>query len=320
MHLLQIGNVGDLCGGTAACAWTITRAFPEWRHSLSFRSPPTPETRAAFRGCELLPAAMISAAEIDRIRPDLLLLHNVPASKFRTPPEAPLSIQYLHSRIAFARADVVVACSRWLADLYPVGSVDGVLHQPVPETLPDAEGDTRPLRDGMIVGRLCTPTERKWTPEIVPLYRRLSARHRTIEWEFVGCPAPLVAPLSAACGGRATFHPSGANARRHLSRWDALLYHNPTLTESFGRTAAEAMRAGCVPIVDDRGGFREQITPATGFLCRSADDFAAALSALGSPGRRRQMSRAARCHADRRWSGAAFADRFLRLLRAVVED
>jgi glycosyltransferase involved in cell wall biosynthesis len=60
------------------------------------------------------------------------------------------------------------------------------------------------------------------------------------------------------------------------------VYHNPAVTETFGRTVAEAMRAGCVPIVDDRGGFREQVEPETGFLCRTDGDFADAIERLSN--------------------------------------
>jgi len=86
-----------------------------------------------------------------------------------------------------------------------------------------------------------------------------------------------------------------------------LLYHHPTLTESFGRTVAEALRAGCIPIVDRRGGFREQIPAGGGFLCDTRDHFLAALAAISSPAARRQIARAGQTHADDRFALRRFA-------------
>jgi glycosyltransferase involved in cell wall biosynthesis len=138
-----------------------------------------------------------------------------------------------------------------------------------------------------------------------------------VEWEFVGCPFVLRPRLNAACGGRAAFHESGWSARQHLHRWDALLYHHPTLTESFGRTCAEAMRCGCIPIVDDRGGFREQIAGPTrpGFLCEDFTAFDRAVAALDDPATRTKIGQAARTRAER-FSLAQFAERFVALLRS----
>ena len=95
-----------------------------------------------------------------------------------------------------------------------------------------------------------------------------------------------------------------------------MLYHHPTLTESFGRTVAEAMRCGCIPLVDHRGGFREQIAAGTGFLCRKLDSFAAALDAVQSRTTQARLSRSAQQHADARFSIAAFRRRLLALLQS----
>ena len=108
-----------------------------------------------------------------------------------------------------------------------------------------------------MIGRICTPQQKKWPNDVDEFYGRLADSYPQIRWEFIGCPTELQSRLSTVCHGRTTFLPAGWGARSRLWNWDALLYHNPQVTESFGRTVAEAMRAGCIPIVDDRGGFRE---------------------------------------------------------------
>lgn len=46
----------------------------------------------------------------------------------------------------------------------------------------------------------------------------------------------------------------------------------PEKVEHFGMTTVEAMSAGVIPVVIDKGGQREIITDNTGFLCRNLDD------------------------------------------------
>lgn len=317
MHLLQVCNVGNICGGTAACAWTISRALGDWRHTVVFRSRPTPETLAAFAHCRVETWPAGGPLPVPSIPPDVVLLHNLPA-RVGSAADAPVTVQYLHSRIDPAPADVTVACSRWLAAQHPQGWVDGVLYQPVPRPPRPERSETRALRERLVVGRLCTPTALKWPPALVPFYARLAQEHPQVEWEFVGCPPELAALLTTACQGRVRFHPAGWGARQRLWEWDALLYHHPTLTESFGRTAAEAMRAGCIPLVDDRGGFREQVTPRTGFLCGSVADFSRALETLRCVRQRRALSRSGMTQAEGRFSLAPFRERFRRLLIAAA--
>ena len=316
MHLLQVCNVGNICGGTAACAWEITRALPTSRHTVAFLSTPTDQTRTAFADCHIGTWKNVAAAEVRRLNPDVVVLHNTPSNRCESL-EAPLTMQYLHSRITPAPADVTVACSRWLQDQYPRDAVDGVLYQPASVTPPQDHRDVRPLRDRIVVGRLCTPSARKWPREMIPIYRRLAGEHPDIEWEFVGCRRELTSELSQACGGRAAFHTPGPAARQRLWNWDAVLYHHSQLTESFGRIAAEAMSAGCIPIVNDRGGFREQITEECGFLCDGEDAFSAALKQLQDGSKRRQLARRSRVIAHKRFSQTAFAARFRALLVAA---
>lgn len=318
MHLLQVCNVGNICGGTAACAWSIVRALPTCRHTVVFLSRPTADTIAAFQPATVERWPQVTRERVVPHNPDVVLLHNTPATRCEPLTVVPLTIQYLHSRITPAVADVTLACSGWLRSQFSADAVDGVLYQPVHSEPAGQAIDTRGLRDRLVVGRLCTPTSRKWPRDLLPFYAELAGRHPHVDWEFVGCPESLVEPLRQACGGRVRFHPAEPTARRHLLRWDALLYHHPTLTETFGRTVAEAMLSGCIPIVDARGGFCEQIMPATGCLCLRRGDFDAALSQLADRSARRTLSAAAREAATVRFSGAAFSVRFRRLLTAAL--
>jgi glycosyltransferase involved in cell wall biosynthesis len=65
----------------------------------------------------------------------------------------------------------------------------------------------------------------------------------------------------------------------------------PEKVEHFGMTTVEAMAAGVVPVVIDKGGQREIITGDTGYLCESVDEIVAStLSLLNSPEKLRLMS------------------------------
>lgn len=335
LRILQIANVGQIVGGTAACAWTVTRALPWAEHVVAFLSPISGDTRAAFRPVSLLRWERVTARDVAGIAPDVVLLHNTPRARCDDRLPA-VTIQYLHSRITPARAHLACYCSKWLADQY--GDPEGrVIHQAVPvppaHSTPSTATSEMPntarsphagsRSSPLTIGRICTPQARKWPPELPDFYRALATRFPDVAWEFVGAPPSQHAALRRACGDRAAFHNAGWEARVHLHRWHALLYHHPTLTESFGRTCAEAMRAGCIPIVDDRGGFREQVEaadPPPGFLCAGLDDFARAIELLHDPARRQAIAEASRTHGNQRFSLAKFGADLLQILRTVTRE
>jgi hypothetical protein len=311
LRLLQACNVGRIVGGTGACAWTVTRALPEFEHVVAFLSEMTPETRAAFAGVRIEQWPQCTRRAVDAVRADIVLLHNIGGRDSMS--RAAVTLQYVHSAGVRAPADITVYCSRWLAR--QMGHTpEAVLHQgvPRPATGDESRAAERDRDTRLVVVRICTPIARKWPKSLIGFYQRLAARCPSVEWEFVGCPTELQTDLRAACRGPVRFVTAGWQARRRLWRWDALLYHHPNLTESFGRTIAESLRAGCIPIVDARGGFIEQVTPETGFLCAGEDQFIAALSALGDPELRQRMSAAAQQHGDRCFSIRAFRERLLR--------
>lgn len=315
MRLLQVCNVGNICGGTAACAWTITHAFPRHEHQIVFFSTPTTETIQAFAHCDIHVRRLIDDKTVRELVPDVILLHNTSVDRVDISMNA-ITVQYHHSAGVRAAATRHIACSSWLTNR--IATPAQVLYQPVPVPPRPYPSKTRHLQDEPTIGRICTPTLQKWPRELIPFYHQLSEQFPTVRWEFIGAPEQLRPGLSRACGGRVAFHKAGFAARKHLWRWDALLYHHPTLTESFGRTVAEAMRGGCIPIVDDRGGFCEQIESGrTGFLCGSVNDFKEAIATIVSLPQRRQISLDA-IAASSQFSLEAFYRQFRSLLLEIA--
>jgi hypothetical protein len=316
--LLQVCNVGRVTGGTGACAWTITRALTGWRHIVAFPGAIDDETRRSFAPVPVTTRARIDAEFVRACGATAVMLHNTAPARVVGKLPA-VTIQYVHSPGNRASADLRVYCSRHLARL--CGGEGDVLYQPVPAPPWTAEargGGRSRLGSELVVGRLCTPTEAKWPDVLVECYAEWSRVVPEAVWEFVGCPDRMRNGLLAACGGRARFVNAGWNARSRLRAWDVLLYHHPQITETFGRVVAEAMRAGCVPVVDARGGFVEQLTPETGFLCERREAFAEALERLGDPHTRWRMAEAGRERGRAEFGEEAFAMRFARVLRQAA--
>ncbi len=313
MHLLQVCNVGQIVGGTAACAWSVTRALPQLTHTVAFLSRSDAVTRQVFEPHPVLHWPHCTSDRIQQVNPDLVLLHNVSAGQASLWDGA-WAIQYVHSAGRRLPADRTVYCSRWLAEQCRAQD-SSVLWQGVP--LPVRPFTPRPRIEGRLrIGRICTPTARKWPDSLPAFYSQLAALHPHVDWEFVGCPTVMQPLLQTACSGRATFHPANWQARSHVWHWDALLYHHPTLTESFGRTVAEAARAGCLPIIDDRGGFTEQLEVLGGRGCRTWPEFAEAIADLSDPECRQRLTESIRQTANEHFSLASFGER----LRSLIGD
>lgn len=318
--VLQVCNVGQIVGGTAACVWTITKCFPECEHHVAFRSSIRAETRKAFSHCHLREHASVNRENASRHRYDLVMLHNTPEHRSNFLSSTP-NLQFLHSRISPAVAEKTLFCSHWLARQYR--QMKGtVCHQavPRPKRPSDRDADSRTLRRNPVIGRICTPTRAKWPAHLTEFYSKLAKRFPKVFWEFVGCPDDFQRELNSSCRGRASFFPASWQQRTRYWYWDALLYHNPQVTESFGRTVAEAMRAGCVPIVDRRGGFIEQVGEKCGFLCDSLEDFCIAVDRIHSTQERLLISQTCRTHADRHFSLKSFRKRLLDVITECAQD
>lgn len=324
MRLIQVCNVGNVVGGTAACAWSVTRAMPEINHTVVFRSSPSVETKAAFAHCQIELAKKVEPGLLDELGGDFLILHNVSSqhvfwdrnlSGVRMP-----VLQYAHSAFqGHASSDLMVACSHFLAQ--KMGQRDlQAIYQGVP--VPKEKSGIREWRTGdeLTIGRICTPCRQKWPEWLVPFYQRLAERFPNFRWEFVGCPESMQAEFSRVCHQRAVFHSANWKARKYLNRWHVLLYHNRDITETFGRTVAEAMLAGCVPVVDEAGGFCEQIGSRDGFLCEHPNGFLEALGVLICRDEWEERSKNCRTSAGELFTHQAFRERLLKAFLLTVNN
>ncbi len=97
------------------------------------------------------------------------------------------------------------------------------------------------------------------------------------------------------------------------------LEQRPDLMEHFGIVTAEAMAAGCVPVVNRKGGQAEIVEHGVnGFLWDTLDELREFTRRLaGDDGLRSRMSDAARARAQR-FSRAAYADRLREALRPLT--
>lgn len=314
MKLLSVANVGTLLGGTGACCYSCVKSLPDWQHAVVFLSTVEDFTRQQF-GCEVRQETRITQQLIDEVKPDVILFHNTSPDRFpeRLPDDC-VAVYYQHSafhscREARRRCDVSLAVSHHLARQTNLRQ-DFILYQPVPK--PPA-GERRAV---LTFGRICTPNRMKWRG-VDRFYSKLGSSLDSLEfvfgdpvtarWDFVGAPDDF--PEHARFSGE--FHPAAWDARRLLSEWTAMLYHHPTVSESYGRTVCEAQRAGCIPIVDRRGGFVEQIGHGkTGFLCDSVNEFAEAVRTVAK-GEHSIDIAAMQKAADERGSLAAWRRNFL---------
>lgn len=308
MRMLSVANVATLLGGTGACALDCIRSLPDWEHAVVFCSGREMLDPSREFGCPIYVGPAWIDRQLQDWRPDVVLWHNTDISRL---PHVKRGrwVYYQHSHYAGAvearqRCDVRLCVSRYLGIKTGLPET-AVLPQPV--AAPE-------FRHGRVaapltIGRLCTPLSAKWGKGLPEFYRALAADHPDAAWEFVGCPAEMQRTLAEACRGRATFHPPSREARGLLWRWHALLYSGGP--ETYGRTVCEAQQCGCVPIVDDRGGFVEQIRDGVdGFLCRDLAAFSSAVGTLRDGLTLSRMSAAANdAGAERgsmrRW-GAAF--------------
>ncbi|KKT48671.1 MAG: Glycosyl transferase [Microgenomates group bacterium GW2011_GWC1_44_37] len=60
----------------------------------------------------------------------------------------------------------------------------------------------------------------------------------------------------------------------HAAGYEVNEQTDPDKVEHFGMTTVEAMASGCVPVVINKGGQKEIITPGTGFLCEDLIEIA----------------------------------------------
>lgn len=272
-----INNSGAACGGTMRCSIDMIRALPDAKHHLCVLNSgmdPRAEQELTELGVSIA-NGLSFASECDVLVCQNTHRSNVPSTRAKV-------IYYAHSVNSTARnppkqVDAHLCVSGWLAA--KLGwSADTVLYQPVSiPPWPDASWSRDPTQ--LIIGRICTPTPKKWVwEEFYPYFANIVDVFPHAKFEFVGAPKAIERRLRQECPAEhLAFAPASPQARSLLHEWDILLYTSGT-EESFGRVVREAQRCACYPIVSDRGGFVEQIDvgrktdPGAGHLVRDPSE------------------------------------------------
>lgn len=217
------------------------------------------------------------------------------------------------------------------------GLASEVVHPPVDTHFRRVEKENLILS----VGRFAVEGEghTKKQPEMLSAFREMEGG--LPDWEYLSVGGLRDSPehhaffralseQAAACrGARVVANVKRCELRNLYERasvfWHAAGYGaeaaDPVLMEHFGISTVEAMAAGCVPVVINRGGQREIIEHgATGFLWDTLEELKEYTAALACDhGLRRRMSEAARERA-RFFSQEEFTMRFLRLLRPLLPN
>lgn len=190
------------------------------------------------------------------------------------------------------------------------------------------------------VGRFALPGEghTKRQPEMLDSFREMGAADaRGWEYYCVGGlrdtaehQAFFEGLRAEAAGTRAHLVANVARAElRGLYERASIFWHaagygedeaaRPELAEHFGISTVEAMAAGCVPVVINKGGQAEIVEDGvSGFLWETLGELRLFTELLISdPARRARMSEAARARAQL-YSRQSFLDRFMRLLGPLL--
>lgn len=289
-----------------APAWKLGAALRRWQAELS-------------AGCDLFVTSTHGVPPFCHAVKGAMYVHFPTFDRRRTWPwDAPGGVRsrvrtWFHERLwrrRFAGYGVKLANSRFTADWTRErwGVACDVLHPPVQTEVPDG-----PKRDAIaVVGRF-TPMKRQ--AELVRAFRERVAL-KLPGWELVCVGTVGQTPAdqeyfreveSIAAGGpvRLVTDAAVADLRRVLAEakvfWHAAGFGidphaEPERLEHFGMATAEAMAAGCVPLVPDLGGQREIVRPGEdGFLCRDVGELAAETVKIACDGEwLRKLSAAAR--------------------------
>ncbi len=188
------------------------------------------------------------------------------------------------------------------------------------------------------VGRFAVSGNLKKQFEMMQTFRRMTAAQRA-GWEYASVGGVPDSPADQAyfesvaregegVGGRALANLQRAELKQILERakifWHAAGYgedeeKNPGSAEHFGQSTVEAMAAGCVPVVINRGGQPEIVEHGvSGFIWNTLEELEDYTRRLvDDDALRQKMAAAARARATI-FSRAAFAERFLQLLGPVL--
>jgi len=327
VKLLQFCNVASITGGTFGCVYSITKCLPDWEHqviAMNCGNKEAPKEAAdRFPGRVICKTPPVPQEFLSDFEPDALIFHNTHPNSIPVyiDPFIP-KFYYQHSAAracegAKKKCNIWWAVSKFLADKVAIDD-QLVFYQPIPVP---KQIDGR-VREGpkLRIGRLCTPRLNKWDEkEIIPLYSFLSREHNDVHWDFVGCPKHLKDELNQAVSNRCLFFDASYEARSLMWTWDAILYDNRLVEESYGRVVCEAQRTGCIPIVSNLGGFKEQINHGqSGYLCETHEDFSTAIRYLKDSDLKKQVSSGAKVSGDLRGSLATWREGFLKWFTATL--
>lgn len=287
MKFLWVNNVGSVIGGTMACTLSMVRSLPDAEHTVfTFGRFGDTEYKAFPQGVKLVSGSNLRDF-IGSQKFDVIVFQNTAIEAMpNTYVNRPLLVYYQHSnhrsgKQARERCDITFCVSKYLADLAGL-SCDDVLYQPVtiPPRVKDESYDERTKRYPFVIGRICTPNPNKWRKEdVIDLYHQIMEHREMFDdkvgFHFVGASDPVKEELFKY--PNCLFSPPSFEARGYLHEWDCYLYKSQ-LKETYGRVVKEAQRCGCVPIVSNQGGFREQIdSGVTGYLCDTEREFVSAV-------------------------------------------
>lgn len=190
------------------------------------------------------------------------------------------------------------------------------------------------------VGRFALPGEghTKRQPEMLECFREMRAAGAA-GWEYYCVGGLRDTPEHRAFFGRLRAAADGSGAHvvanagrdelRALYERAAVFWHaagygedeeaRPELAEHFGISTVEAMAAGCVPVVINRGGQPEIVEHGvSGFVWETPEELKGYTARLvADRGLRARMSEAARARAQL-FSRQSFLDRFMRLLGPLL--
>lgn len=320
----MVNNVSEVCGGTIQCSASMCKALPDFeRRVFSFSHEFGPVAQEVFGPGVELRNGLDASQVVTDFQPDVVVWHNTHADRIPDKPLAgALQVYVAHSahsslRDAARKCHVTICVSKWLARKVGL-SESTVLYQPVqpPERFLGFDSHAALMR----IGRLCTPTAKKWNlDEMAPYYAALSAEFPDqLCYEWVA-PPRLHADLRerfVGCISDRTIKPDYLAPKR-LWFWEAMLYTS-SLEESYGRTVCEAQMSHCVPIVNRRGAYPEQIEHGvTGFLVDSPKDAVEAVRVLTNGDEYIRMSSAAALSAEMRSGLPAWREQFLNRLSNV---
>jgi len=189
------------------------------------------------------------------------------------------------------------------------------------------------------VGRFSTRWHRKKQEEIVDAFRHLEVRLPTWEYLSVGALGDLkadrdffevVQKLAAGSRVRLASNLRSVELKKAYEQakifWHATGYGeddqtHPERAEHFGMVTVEAMAAGCVPVVINKGGQPEIVEHGVnGFLWNTLAELREYTLVLANDEKLlARMSEAARCRANH-FSRKNFVDQFLALIETLVSQ